>query len=101
MLIPNLWAIVAGLIVFTTGFFGSHAISIGWAAAHPTYGRAQSSALYNFTYYFGSSIFGFVGGLFFQSWGWPALIAMVGIIYLIAIIVAIPVLPSRPRTKRA
>ena len=56
MLIPNLWAIVAGLIVFTTGFFGSHAISIGWAAAHPTYGRAQSSALYNFTYYFGSSI---------------------------------------------
>ncbi len=100
MLIPNLWAIVAGLIVFTTGFFGSHAISIGWAAAHPTYGRAQSSALYNFTYYFGSSIFGFVGGLFFQSWGWPALIAMVAIIYLIAIIVAILVLPTRPRTNQ-
>ncbi|MFD2675004.1 MFS transporter [Gulosibacter bifidus] len=96
MLIPNLWAIVAGLIVFTTGFFASHAISIGWAAAHPKNGRAQSSALYNFTYYFGSSVFGFVGGLFYQSHGWISLIAMVAVIYLVAIIIAIIVLPTRP-----
>lgn len=97
MLIPNLIAVVAGLIVFTAAFFGAHSISSGWAGAYPKFGRAQSTALYNLCYYIGSSILGFVGGLFFQQWGWAALLGMVAALFAIAFIIAVTVLPGRPQ----
>lgn len=95
LLIPSIWMIVLGLIVFTGAFFASHSTASGWAGAHPKRGRAQSTALYNLSYYIGSSIFGFIGGLFFQSLGWPALVGMVGGIILVASIVALVVLPLK------
>ena len=95
MLIPNVFAIVAGLVIFTAAFFASHSTASGWAGAHPTSGRAQSTALYNLSYYIGSSVLGFVGGLFFQSLGWEALIAMVAIVIAIAAVVALIVLPRK------
>ena len=97
MLIPNLVVIVTGLIIFTAAFFGSHSTASGWAGAHPTQGRAQSTALYNLSYYIGSSILGFVGGLFFQSLGWGALIAMIATVIVIAALVALVVLPQKHR----
>ena len=100
LLIPSLWTIVIGLIIFTGAFFGSHSTASGWAGAHPTSGRAQSTALYNLSYYIGSSVFGFVGGLFFQALGWEALIAMVAGIILIAAIVALVVLPRKRLPRR-
>ena len=95
LLIPSIWMIVLGLIVFTGAFFGSHSTASGWAGAHPRAGRAQSTALYNLSYYIGSSIFGFIGGLFFQSLGWEALVAMVAGIILLASLVALLVLPQK------
>lgn len=95
LLIPSIWAIVIGLIIFTGAFFGSHSTASGWAGAHPEIGRAQSTALYNLSYYIGSSLFGFIGGLFFQSLGWNALVGMVGGIILLASLVALMVLPRK------
>ncbi|KAB1645331.1 MFS transporter [Gulosibacter chungangensis] len=97
MLIPNLIAIIAGLILFTAAFFGSHSTASGWAGAYPKFGRAQSTALYNLSYYIGSSILGYVGGLFFQQWGWVGLTAMVGSLFLIAFVIASTMLPGRPK----
>lgn len=101
MLVPNLAVLIGGLILFTGAFFGSHAVASGWAASHPKTGRAQSTALYNLFYYVGSSVFGFVGGLFFQSLGWPALIGMVVALFLIGGIVALVVLPRRRKPAPA
>ncbi|SJM55279.1 MFS transporter [Gulosibacter sp. 10] len=95
MAVPNLIAIVAGLIVFTAAFFGSHSVASGWAAALPEFGRAQSTALYNLWYYIGSSVIGFVGGLFYQQAGWLALLGLVGGLYAVAYLVAIIALPGR------
>ncbi|PRB12236.1 MFS transporter [Microbacterium sp. MYb62] len=65
--------VLLGLVLFTAGFFGAHAIASGWApvAAGPT-SRAQASSLYYFAYYAGSSLFGWMLGLVFgtASWGW-------------------------------
>ncbi|MGO1544394.1 MAG: MFS transporter [Gulosibacter sp.] len=101
MMFPNLIAVIAGLIVFTAAFFGSHAIGSGWAGAYPKFGRAQSTALYNLCYYIGSSVLGYVGGLFFQQWGWGALIALVAALYLIAFVVAALVLPGQNQSPRS
>ena len=95
MLIPTLWAVVLGLIIFTGAFFGSHSTASGWAGAHPRFGRSQSTAIYNLAYYIGSSILGFVGGFFFQSLGWNGLIAMVASVVIIASLVALIVLPQK------
>ena len=76
-LIPSLALILAGLVVFTGGFFAAHSIGAGWTGAIASTGRAQAASLYNLAYYLGSSIIGWAGGLLFQSCGWNALAAAV------------------------
>ncbi|PTT66078.1 MFS transporter [Arthrobacter sp. HMWF013] len=65
--------ILAGLVVFTGGFFAAHSIGAGWTGSIATTARAQASSLYNLAYYLGSSVIGWAGGLVFQSLGWTAL----------------------------
>lgn len=73
MFVPATAAAVVGLVAFTAGFFGAHAVASGWTpvAADPR-ARAQASSLYYLGYYAGSSVFGWALGLVFGSagWGW-------------------------------
>ncbi|ASN21060.1 MFS transporter [Arthrobacter sp. YN] len=72
-LVENLAATLAGLVIFTGGFFAAHSVGSGWTGAIATTGKAQAASLYNLSYYLGSSVIGWAGGLAFQSFGWPAL----------------------------
>jgi YNFM family putative membrane transporter len=63
--------VLAGASAMVFGFFGAHSVTSGWVGAWATQQRAQSSALYLFGYHIGSSVAGFVGGLFYVSYGWP------------------------------
>jgi YNFM family putative membrane transporter len=65
--------ILAGLVIFTGGFFAAHSIGSGWTGSIATTGRAQAASLYNLAYYLGSSVIGWAAGLLFQSVGWTAL----------------------------
>lgn len=65
--------VLAGLLVFTGGFFAAHSIGAGWTGSIAVSGRAQAASLYNLAYYLGSSVIGWAGGLLFQSLGWTAL----------------------------
>lgn len=86
--------ILAGLLVFTGGFFAAHSIGAGWTGAIATTGRAQAASLYNLAYYLGSSAIGWAGGLVFQSFGWAALaLAVIGLGCTTAMITAV-VLPG-------
>lgn len=76
-LASHLPLILAGLVVFTGGFFATHSIGAGWTGAIASTGRAQAASLYNLAYYLGSSVIGWAGGLVFQSWGWDALAAAI------------------------
>jgi predicted MFS family arabinose efflux permease len=97
-LAPSLALILAGLVVFTGGFFAAHSIGAGWTGAIATTGRAQAASLYNLAYYLGSSIIGWAGGLVFQSWGWVALAVTV---MVLACLTAAAVAVVHPRTERA
>ncbi|MGW9414468.1 MFS transporter [Arthrobacter cupressi] len=76
-MVLTLWdflpAVLAGLLLFTAGFFAAHSIGAGWSGTIPDGARAQAASLYNLFYYLGSSVLGWLGGLLFQSAGWPAL----------------------------
>ena len=81
LLVPVAAVVLLGLLLFTAGFFGAHAVASGWTpvAAGPA-SRAQASSLYYFAYYAGSSLFGWALGLVFGgvSWSWfvAAVVAM-------------------------
>ena len=88
--------IMAGLLLFTGGFFAAHSIGAGWTGVIATTGRAQAASLYNLAYYLGSSVIGWAGGLVFQSLGWTALaLTVIGLACTTAVITAV-VHPARP-----
>jgi YNFM family putative membrane transporter len=86
--------ILLGLVVFTGGFFAAHSIGAGWTGSIASSGRAQAASLYNLSYYLGSSVIGWAGGLVFQSWGWPALAITV---MVLACLTAVTVAVAHPR----
>ncbi|MET1065863.1 MAG: MFS transporter [Arthrobacter sp.] len=97
-LTPLLALIMAGLLLFTGGFFAAHSIGAGWTGVIATTGRAQAASLYNLAYYLGSSVIGWAGGLVFQSLGWTALaVTVIGLACTTAVMTAV-VHPGRPAT---
>nr|WP_241724194.1 MFS transporter [Dietzia sp. E1] len=92
-LVMSLWAIIAGTVILTVGFFAAHAVASGWAGSSAVAGRSQSSSLYNLGYYGGSSLFGFAGGIFLHLAGWPGTVAMVLGLTATATVLAAVVLP--------
>ncbi len=89
--------VLAGLVVMTAGFFAAHAIASGWTGAVATVGRAQASSLYNLAYYAGSSVFGWLGGVFLASGGWTGTALMVVGLALCAAVIAVATLRTRYR----
>ncbi|WP_313818251.1 MFS transporter, partial [Citricoccus sp.] len=85
-LVPSLWVVLPATIVFTGGFFAAHAVASGWAGAAAVAGRAQSASLYNFGYYAGSSLFGWLGGVFLAEAGWPGTVLMTAALAVVAAI---------------
>ncbi|WP_369681836.1 MFS transporter [Alicyclobacillus macrosporangiidus] len=68
---------VLGLAVFTFGFFASHSTASGWVGWRAAGNKAEASSLYLLFYYMGSSVGGFVGGLFWSAFAWRGVIAMI------------------------
>ncbi len=87
-LVGSLPLIVAGVGIFTCGFFSAHAIASSWVGRRAMTAKAQASSLYLFAYYLGSSISGTVGGLFWQHYGWNGVAVMITLLLVIAFGVA-------------
>ncbi|WZH36672.1 MAG: MFS transporter [Microbacterium enclense] len=78
MFIPTVATAIVGLVAFTAGFFGAHAVASGWTpvVADPE-ARAQASSLYYLGYYAGSSVFGWALGVVYASSGWSVFLGAV------------------------
>ena len=74
---PLLAVHVAGIALFTFGYFGAHGTASGWAGERSGEAKAAASAVYLLSYYFGSSVGGWAGGLFWQAAGWNGVAAWV------------------------
>ncbi|MCC9622624.1 MFS transporter [Thalassospira sp. MA62] len=85
-LIENLWGIIGGILVLTSGFFVAHSIASGWVGRMATKSKGHASSLYLLAYYLGSSIMGSVGGWFWAHGGWNAVAGFAGVLLLGAFI---------------
>lgn len=102
-LVENLWVLLFGLLIFTGAFFGAHSVASGWAGAAAEGGRAQSTSLYNLYYYTGSSIFGWLGGIFLTDYGWTGTVLMTAGLACLALLATalLYVFVVQPRIKAA
>lgn len=89
MLVPHPIVILVGLVIFTAGFFGAHAIASSWAPVlADADSRAQAPSLYYFAYYAGSSLFGWALGVVFGGLGWNAFLLTVIVMGAVAAVIA-------------
>ncbi|MFF5816696.1 MFS transporter [Lysinibacillus capsici] len=79
---------IIGITVFTFGFFAAHSIASGWVSKRASHDKAQASSLYLFFYYFGSSVGGTVGGIFWMKYGWMGVIVMIALFLFIACVLS-------------
>ncbi|MDF2825422.1 MAG: major facilitator transporter [Mycobacterium sp.] len=84
----NVIVVLIGLVIATVGFFGAHAVASGWTGAEAGTGKAQASSLYNLAYYGGSSAVGWLGGVAFDGYGWPAVAGTVLALTVVAGVIA-------------
>jgi YNFM family putative membrane transporter len=83
-------AIVAGMGLFTFGFFASHSVCSSWVGRRARPPQALASAIYLFFYYLGSSVVGWVAGVVWAIGGLAAgLVSMLGAVLLAAMAVAL------------
>ena len=85
----NLAIKIIGITIFTFGFFGAHSIASGGVSFRAKKDKAQASSLYLFAYYFGSSVGGTSGGVFWHYYGWNGIIAFISIMLVIALALAL------------
>lgn len=99
----NLPAVLGGVLLFTAGFFAAHSVASGWVGATADAHRAEASALYLFAYYLGSSVLGALAGLWFAADGWAGVVVYVGVLFALALALAvnIPLLRRRRAATRA
>jgi YNFM family putative membrane transporter len=87
-LTESLPMIVAGVGLFTCGFFSAHAIASSWVGRRARTAKAQASSLYLFSYYLGSSISGTLGGIFWSRFGWNGVAVMITVLIAAAFAVS-------------
>jgi YNFM family putative membrane transporter len=89
--------IIAGVILFTFGFFGSHSIASSWVGARSMGDSAQAASLYLLFYYLGSSVCGYGGGFVWARFAWPGVATLICLILVCALTGAVRLsrLPSR------
>jgi MFS transporter, YNFM family, putative membrane transport protein len=78
-------AIVAGIGVFTVGFFGAHTLASSWVGSRARTARAQAASIYLFSYYLGSSVSGTVGGFFWSGQGWQGVVLLIAALLTMAL----------------
>lgn len=97
----SLVIVVAGVAVFTFGYFGAHSVASGWVGRRAGERRALASALYLCSYYIGSSTVGTLSGLAWEHGAWPGLVAALALLLGASLIAARALGRIAPATARA
>jgi len=81
-LVPQLWAVIAGLTVCCTGVFIAQASASGYLGQAARHNRALAVGLYGTFYYGGGSAGAAIPGFFWKSGGWPACVALIVLVQM-------------------
>lgn len=91
--------LLAGMFIFTAGFFAAHSTASGWVGQAAAINRAEASSMYLFCYYAGSSVIGALSGLVFEAASWTGFIAYISCFTAAVILIGIWLLKSTSRIK--
>ena len=97
----SLVVIIAGLALFTFGFFASHSVASSWVGRRAGPPQALASALYLFFYYLGSSVLGSLCGTVWSGAGWAGVVALLALVLALAVAVAVRLRALAPLPTRA
>ena len=92
--------LLAGMFIFTAGFFAAHSTASGWVGQAAATNRAEASSMYLFCYYAGSSVVGALSGLVFEAASWTGFIAYISCFTAAVILIGIWLLKSTSRIKQ-
>jgi YNFM family putative membrane transporter len=81
-------AIIAGVALFTFGFFGAHSVASAWVGRLATRSKSLAAATYLTAYYLGASAMGWMGGHAWSAGAWPGVLAFLALLWLGCVAVA-------------
>jgi YNFM family putative membrane transporter len=84
----SLPVLIAGIVVFTFGFFAAHAVASGWVGQMARGYKALAASLYLLVYYVGSSVLGALGGQFWTAGAWRGVAEMTGGLLALALAIS-------------
>jgi MFS transporter, YNFM family, putative membrane transport protein len=87
-LAPNLWAIVAGLTLCSSGVFIAQASATSFVGTAAARNRGLALGLYVTFYYLGGSFGGTAPGWLWNAFGWPGCVALVVAVQIVIASVA-------------
>ncbi|WP_405497417.1 MFS transporter [Nocardia sp. NBC_00511] len=92
--------VLAGILLFTTGFFGAHTVASTWVGTLAE-NRGAASSLYMFAYYLGSAVVGSGMGIAYAAGGWAGLLTGIGVLFVLAaVLVALTATADRGTVNR-
>lgn len=74
LLIPRLWALIAGLGILTFAFFSTHTIASRIVSVNASRAKSSATSIYWLSYYAGSSIIGSLTGIILTLFGWDTFV---------------------------
>jgi MFS transporter, YNFM family, putative membrane transport protein len=94
-LVPNVWAVIAGLAICSTGVFIAQAAATSFVGVAAKSNRALALGLYVSFYYGGGSLGGTAPGWLWQHFGWTGCVALVVAVQTISATVSWTLWPAR------
>lgn len=101
VLVPNLVAVIAGLVLIGVGAFFAQAVATGFVGRAAKSDRAAASGLYLSFYYLGGLAGAWLLGIIFDRLGWGAAVAGVGLALAAAAALAGMLRPATAGSKGA
>lgn len=74
LLIPRLWALIAGLGILTFAFFSTHTIASRIVSVNASRSKSSATSIYWLSYYAGSSIIGSLTGIILTLFCWDTFV---------------------------
>ena len=99
LILPDLSAVLVGMMLVGVGTFFAQACATGFVGRAATSDRGSASGLYLACYFFGGLIGSAVLGVIFDMFGWTACVAGIGGSLIVAALLAVflntPMTPER------
>jgi YNFM family putative membrane transporter len=81
--------IIAGVALFTFGFFAAHSVASSWVGRLAKQSKALASAAYLTAYYLGASAMGWLGGHAWAAGAWPGVLGFLALLWLGCVAIAL------------